>query len=121
MDGAFPQVLYPTAPSEASPPAIDDTAAVARSYAARLTVLHVVPTLEPSRVPSERPRSNHARPSPTRDAAEADVTRALPSRASSRIAVHGQSKGLPGVAPVLASSAAIPSLNRPRAAARANM
>jgi len=76
----FTQVLYPTDLSEAARPAVRYAAAVARWYAARLTVLHVVPTFDPIRVPSDRldAASTLVHP-PTRDAVEAEVTRALSS------------------------------------------
>ncbi|MDP1806931.1 MAG: universal stress protein [Acidimicrobiales bacterium] len=79
---SFTQVLYPTDLTEASRPAARYAAAVARWYAARLTVLHVVPTFEPIGVPSDRfgAAATFIHP-PTRDAVEADVTRALSSEA----------------------------------------
>ncbi|MDP2389055.1 MAG: universal stress protein, partial [Acidobacteriota bacterium] len=79
---SFTQVLYPTDLTEASRPAARYAAAVARWYAARLTVLHVVPTFEPIRVPADRHgvSATLVHP-PTRDAVEAEVTRALSSEA----------------------------------------
>lgn len=76
----FTQVLYPTDLSEAARPAARYAAAVARWYAARLTVLHVVPTFDPIRVPSDRPgaATTLVHP-PTRDAVEAEVQAALSS------------------------------------------
>jgi nucleotide-binding universal stress UspA family protein len=76
----FTQVLYPTDLSEAARPAARYAATIARWYAARLTVLHVVPSFEPIRVPSDRPgaATTLVHP-PTRDAVEADVTHALSS------------------------------------------
>lgn len=77
---SFTQVLYPTDLTEASRPAARYAAAVARWYDARLTVLHVVPTFDPIRVPADRHgvSATLIHP-PTRDAVEADVTRALSS------------------------------------------
>jgi nucleotide-binding universal stress UspA family protein len=48
----FTKILYPTDMSEASRPALDYAVAVARSYGARLTVLHAVPPFEPLVVPT---------------------------------------------------------------------
>jgi nucleotide-binding universal stress UspA family protein len=48
----FTKILYPTDLSEASRPALDFAAAVARWYDAQMTVLHVVPPFEPLVVPT---------------------------------------------------------------------
>lgn len=75
----FKHVLYPTDLSDASEPAIRYAAALARSYGARLTVLHVVPTFDPSSVPSDSidASSTLVHP-PTRAAVQAEVQDSLP-------------------------------------------
>lgn len=76
----FAHVLYPTDLSAASRPALRYAAAVARWYGARLTVLHVVPTFEPTQVPSSSidATSTLFHP-PTRESVQAEVQASLPS------------------------------------------
>jgi len=76
----FTHVLYPTDLSAASRPALRYVVAMAHWYGARLTVLHVVPTFDPIRVPSDRVGvGTTLYQPPTREDVEADVRATLSS------------------------------------------